>query len=177
MSESPTPNHTVGHSTSDIDELLCLLRTYEINAIADVRTLPASRRHPHFAREALSASLEKHGIAYRWFRELGGLRKPRPDSRHTALTHPSFRAYADHMETPQFDAAVRDLLAWAETRRVAILCAERLWWQCHRRLLADRLVTLGVPVIHILGPQRSEEHRASEFVRVDGEHLVYDALL
>lgn len=114
------------------------------------------------------------GIAYEWRRELGGWRKARPESRHTALRSPSFRGYADHMESEEFRAALRWLIETARSRRTAVMCAESLWWRCHRRMLADALVASGNAVLHIVARGKREPHRLHPAARIQGEGLVYD---
>lgn len=168
------PLFTIGHSNTDLETFLDLLRAHEVAALADVRSFPASRRHPHFARESLAATLPSHGIDYRWFPGLGGRRKPIPGSRHTGWQVAGFQAYADYMETPEFERALAELLEWARGRLTSVLCAERLWWQCHRRLVSDRLVTRGHPVRHILEKSKAEPHRVTEFARLEGDRLIYD---
>jgi len=166
---------TLGHSNVSLDDFVALAHAFDLAALADIRSLPASRRHPHFNREALERELPTRGIEYRWFRELGGLRKPRRDSPHVAWQVAGFRAYADYMETPEFEQGLAELLAWAGDRRAGYFCSERLWWQCHRRVLSDRLVTRGIEVRHILSPKKDEPHRLTEFARLDGDRLIYDA--
>jgi uncharacterized protein (DUF488 family) len=163
---------TIGHSTHSADAFIALLTAHAITGLADVRTIPRSRRHPHFNREALDARLQNEGIAYRHFAELGGLRKPRRDSPNGAWRNPAFRGYADHMQTPEFSRAVDDLLEFGGDRRVAVMCAEAVWWQCHRMLLSDALIARGIDVQHIM-PQRSrlaestvQEHRLTPFAQV-----------
>jgi uncharacterized protein (DUF488 family) len=166
--------YTLGHSTLALDAFLTLLDAHEIAGIADVRRYPGSRRHPHFAGEALAASLAKAGVAYAWMPELGGRRAPRPDSPHVAWRVEGFRAYADHMETPEFAAGLARLLDVAAERRTAVLCAEAVPWRCHRRLLADALVVRGVEVRHVMGPKAVDPHELTGFARVEGERLIYD---
>lgn len=166
--------HTIGHSTRPLDEFVSLLERHAIGAIADVRRFPASRRHPHFARDALAGALDRAGIAYAWFEALGGRRPARPDSPHVALRSASFRGYADHMESPEFQAALDALLAFARARRTALLCAEAVPWRCHRQLLADRLLAAGATVHHVLSPQAPRAHRLSPMARLEGERVVYD---
>lgn len=166
---------TVGHGRLEVDALVSLLRGAQIAVVADVRRYPGSRRHPHFAREALSASLEEAGVGYRWVADLGGRRSPAPDSRHTALRNAGFRAYADHMETAAFRAALDDVLAGAGRERTAILCAESVWWRCHRRLIADAAVLLdGFSVEHLFHDSRLRPHVPTPEVRTAGDRLVYD---
>ena len=167
---------TVGHSTKSADEFLALLEAHRIEQIADIRTVPKSGRHPQFNKDALDAFLVAHGRAYRHFPSLGGLRKPRRDSMNTAWRHPSFRGYADHMETPAFQDGVAALLEFA-TRPTAVMCAEAVWWQCHRQLLSDALVARGVTVRHILGLDAAKPHRLSEFARVVDGRVHYPGLL
>lgn len=171
----PSTLWTLGHSNVPLDEFVDLARAFDLAALADIRSFPASRRHPHFSRESLERELQARGLEYRWFRGLGGLRKPRAGSPHRAWQVAGFRAYADYMETPEFEAALADFLAWAGDRRVAYFCSERLWWQCHRRVLSDRLVTRGYEVLHILSPTKAEPHRLTEFARLEGDRLIYDA--
>src|SRR5687768_9756444 len=128
---------TIGHSTRSLSEFINALHSQQVEALADVRKLPGSRRYPHFDQAPLAAALHVEGISYQLFPGLGGRRKPRPESRNTAWRHPAFRGYADHMETPEFADAVKQLTALALERRTAIMCAEAVWWRCHRSLIAD----------------------------------------
>lgn len=169
--------YTIGHSTRSADEFLHLLQTHGIALVADVRTIPRSRRHPHFESTALARFLASHGLGYRHFPELGGLRKPRPDSRNTGWRHPSFRGYADYMETAPFESGLDELAGLAAARRTAVMCAEAVWWQCHRRLLADALLVRGIPVAHILSTDPPKPHELSEFARLEGGRLTYPGLL
>lgn len=173
---APLPVLTVGHSTRPLDELLALLAAHRIEALVDVRRFPGSRRHPQYSRDALAVSLAAAGIAYRHDPRLGGRRAPRPDSPHTAWRNPSFRAYADHMDTAEFRAALADLAAASTTRRTAVMCAEAVPWRCHRRLIADALTATGREVLHLLGPSRAEVHQLHEDAEVleDGR-LLYRA--
>ena len=176
---------TVGHSTRSAEEFLALLEAHGIEIVADIRRFPGSRRHPQFAREALAAALAEAGqgpcaqrgvgcIEYVWLPGLGGRRSRRKNSPHTAWRVPAFAGYADHMETPEFQDAVHELLALARRARTAILCAEALPHRCHRRLVSDWLVAHGVSVQHLLGPKRVEAHTLTPFARIDGDRLVYD---
>ena len=169
--------YTIGHSTRTAAAFVELLRIHQVGGLADVRTIPRSRRHPHFEREALSRILSEEGIEYCHVQELGGLRKPRPDSANTAWRHPSFRGYADSMASESFAQGMERLLEFARARPTAIMCAEAVWWQCHRRLLADALVVRGVPVSHILSGSSPEPHALSDFARVQGGSLTYPGLL
>jgi len=168
---------TIGHSTRSLDDFLALLRAHGVVQLADIRTVPKSRRHPHFARDALERSLPAAGVAYRHFPALGGLRRPRLDSRNSAWRHEGFRGYADHMETPEFDAAVDDLMGWGSGAPTAVMCAEAMWWQCHRRLLADALAARGVEVRHIMSAASAPPHEITEFARIEGERVSYPGLI
>jgi uncharacterized protein (DUF488 family) len=168
---------TIGHSTRTADQFLALLQAHGVTGIADVRAIPRSRRHPHFSRDSLAAFLEARGIAYEHFPALGGLRKPRPDSPNTGWRHPAFRAYADHMQSAEFRDALEALLAFARGCLAAVMCAESLWWQCHRQLIADVLVARGVDVRHIMSASSAPAHELTSFARVDGFEVLYPGLL
>ena len=158
---------TIGHSTRSGDDFVALLLTNEISGIADVRTIPRSKRHPHFAREALQNRLREEGIDYRHFAPLGGLRKPKADSTNTGWRNASFRGYADHMQSPDFAEAMDQLVEFGDRARIAIMCAEAVWWQCHRMLVSDALVARGVDVQHILGRSAVQPHRLTPFARIE----------
>lgn len=164
---------TIGHSTRGIEDFVAVLQVHGARAIADVRRYPASRRYPHFNREPLAERLGAAGIAYQWFPQLGGRRRPRPDSHNTGWRNPSFRGYADYMETPEFRAAVEQLEGMAAKDVTVIMCAEALWWRCHRALIADYLAARGAPVIHIIDAEHVQPHRYSERARVVGGVLTY----
>ena len=150
---------TIGHSTREIDVFISLLEENGIKLLADVRSLPGSKRYPQFNREALAESLNAHGIRYEHFAELGGRRKPKADSRNVAWRNASFRGYADYMETEQFHKGVERLLAVAgEAGPAAIMCAEAVWWRCHRALISDYLKARGIEVMHILDANKTEAH-------------------
>lgn len=173
---TPLPLLTAGHGTLAADDLLAVLAGAGVALVVDVRSFPGSRRHPQHGREAMSRWLADGGLAYRWAPDLGGRRSGRPDSPHVALRHPAFRAYADHMGTPGFRAALDDLLATAAGRPTAVLCSESVWWRCHRRLLADAAVLLGgADVRHLFHDGRQQEHPVTPGARRDGDHVVYDA--
>lgn len=169
--------YTIGHSTHTAEVFVGLLRAHGVAQVADVRTVPKSRRHPHFNGAALDTILRDHGITYRHFPALGGFRTPRPDSRNTAWTHPAFRGYADYMETDAFRSALTALLEFARDASTAIMCAESVWWRCHRRLLADALVVGGATVRHILSLAEPKPHELSEFARVEEGRVTYPGLL
>jgi uncharacterized protein (DUF488 family) len=166
---------TIGHGNRPAGEFLALLKQAGIECLVDVRAYPASRRHPHFAREALEQSLAQAGIRYVWEGPaLGGRRKPAHGSPNVALRNPQFRAYADHMMTEEFREAVDRLLAIGRAGRAAIMCAERLPWQCHRYLVSDYLESRAVRVIHLIGEASSREHRLNPVAREREGALVYD---
>jgi uncharacterized protein (DUF488 family) len=166
--------YTVGHSTLALDEFLRLVAGHGVEGVADVRRFPASRRHPHFAAEALAAALGTRGIRYDWLGELGGRRHVRPDSPHTGWRVAGFRGYADYMETAEFAGGLVRLLGLAGERPTAIMCAEAVPWRCHRQLVADALTVRGIEVRHILSPTSVDTHRLTAFARADGDRLVYD---
>ena len=170
------PVFTIGHSTRTSDELLALLAEHGIEVLVDVRRYPASRRHPQFSRDALAAALADAGVQYMHEPDLGGRREPRPASPHVAWRVAAFRGYADHLETPQAQAALERLIRLSGERRTVILCAEAVPWRCHRRLIADALVARGIEVRHILSPGRADPHEIDPNARVEegGRRLVYD---
>jgi uncharacterized protein (DUF488 family) len=174
----PPPLFTVGHSTRAGEELLALLAEHRVQLLVDVRRFPASRRHPQFAQGALAASLAAAGIAYRHEPDLGGRRAPVAGSPHTAWRVAAFRAYADHMESAPFQAALDRLLASSARQRTVVLCAEAVPWRCHRRLIADAATARGVAVLHILAPGRADPHQLDANARVTGSlphpRLIYD---
>jgi uncharacterized protein (DUF488 family) len=169
--------YTIGHSTRSIEDFIALLRTHGVTQLADVRTIPKSRRHPHFAREALSESLRAAGISYRHVPGLGGLRRPAPDSSNGGWRHAGFRGYADYMQTPAFAAALDDLIVWSNDGRTAVMCAEAVWWQCHRQLIADALVARGIESRHIMSEKAAASHELTSFARVDGRTVTYPGLV
>lgn len=164
---------TIGHSTRSLDEFVALLHAHGVSQLGDVRTVPKSRRHPHFAGDALAVSLPAVGIAYRHLPALGGLRKPRRDSTNSAWRHEGFRGYADYMESAAFGNALDDLMAWARASPTAVMCAEAVWWRCHRQLIADALVARGVTVQHIQTATSAPAHKLTEFAQVAGDRVSY----
>jgi len=165
---------SIGHGTRPIEELLATLTGAGIEALADVRSAPGSRRHPQFGQAALTASLAEVGIEYVHLRGLGGRRDAAPDSPHVALKVDAFRGYADHMASVEFTADYARLDALARENPTAFMCAETLWWRCHRRLLSDRLTVDGWDVVHLLAPGKSERHRLWDVARLVDGRLVYD---
>lgn len=166
---------TIGHGTRPIDEFIGILRAAGVVTLVDVRTFPGSRRHPQFGKDALRASLSDAGIAYMHLPGLGGRRDARPGSPHTALRVEAFRGYADHMATTEFQTDLGRLEQVAQATPTAYMCAETLWWRCHRRMLSDALVVRGWEVIHLLAPGKSEAHRLWDTARVIDGRIVYDA--
>ena len=164
---------TVGHSTRPLDEFLELLAAHEIELVVDVRRFPGSRRLPHYGGDALAAALGARGIAYCWLPALGGRRRPDPASPNLGWRHPAFRAYADHVDTEAFAEGLLELLVLAHGLRTALMCAEVLWWRCHRRIIADVLVSLGVPVVHIRSALAAESHRLGPPARLVDGRLTY----
>jgi uncharacterized protein (DUF488 family) len=164
---------TVGHSTHPLEAFVALVRAHGVTTIADVRKIPRSRRHPHFNVDTVPRALEAVGLGYVHLPGLGGLRRERPDSINRAWKNPSFRAYADYMQTDEFARELDGLIALATRQRVAIMCAEAVWWRCHRSLIADALVARGEPVLHILTPERAEPHVLREFARVAHGRVTY----
>jgi len=163
---------TIGHSTRAINEFIALLQDNEIKLLVDVRAWPGSKRYPQFNKEALTESLTAHGIRYEHFPELGGKRKSRPDSRNTAWRNASFRGYADYMETEQFQQGIQRVLdVAAEAEPTAIMCAEAVWWRCHRALISDFLKARGIEVVHILDANKTDPHPFTS-----AAHLVDGAL-
>ena len=169
------PVCTIGHSTRPFDDFVALLRGHGVAAIADVRRFPGSRRQPQYGRDALAAALAAQGIGYLWLPELGGRRRARPDSPNTGWRHEAFRGYADHMASDEFRRGYDRLVAFCALQPTAIMCAEALWWRCHRALIADALTADGVAVRHILGPGKSAAHVQRVPARWVEGHLVYAA--
>jgi uncharacterized protein (DUF488 family) len=157
---------SVGHSTHPLDQFVALLAAHDIALLADIRTVPKSRRHPHFHTDALSRQLPARGIAYQHLARLGGWRRPADDSPNRAWRNMSFRGYADYAMTQEFADGLNELLTLAAARRTAMMCSEALWWRCHRRLVADRLVAEGSEVWHIGSDGRASEHVMAPFALV-----------
>jgi uncharacterized protein (DUF488 family) len=170
------PVLTVGHSNRTLEDFVAILKAHGVERLVDVRRHPGSRRHPHFARKALEQGLSAANISYVHEPDLGGRRKPHPDSAHTAWENEQFRGYADHMATSEFRAALHRACAWAEQQCVCVMCAEAHFSRCHRRLLADAIVVAGHPVVHVLDAQRIESHVLHPALRIapDGR-LLYPA--
>lgn len=166
---------TIGHSTREWDTFVAMLREAQIEALADVRRYPGSRRHPQFAADAMARSLPRVGIEFVPIPYLGGRRSPRKDSPNTAWRNLYFRGYADYMGTSEYLAARDRLAALARRKRTAMMCAEAMWWQCHRSLIADDFKAQGWTVIHLMQPGRGQEHPYTGAARIVGGKLDYSA--
>lgn len=169
---------TVGHSNHPIERFRAILKQTGIEMLADIRRFPGSRKHPHFHGDALASALIQHGIAYHWIEALGG-RRPKvrneAQSQNSGLRNQSFRNYADYMATPQFRAGLEELMTLAQERRTAMMCAEGLFWQCHRRLVSDYLVAAGADVQHIFPNGTTKPHVMTSGVRVAEGGVTYPA--
>ncbi len=161
---------TIGHSTRSLDELVELLHHHRVALLVDVRSVPASRRMPHFARASLEGSLPARGIEYLHMPELGGLRKPKPDSINMGWRNVSFRGYADYMQTDEFSQAIERLMTLPTG---AIMCAEAVPWRCHRSLISDALTLRGWAVAHITGTAKPSSHSLTPFARVGNGRISY----
>jgi uncharacterized protein (DUF488 family) len=157
---------TVGHSTRPLTEFLELLAAYRIELVADVRRFPGSRSQPQYQQQALESALHQAGVGYIWLPDLGGRRQPLPDTPNTTWRHRAFRGYADHLAGEEFAAGLFELLTVAWGLRTALMCAEILWWRCHRRMIADVLVSLGARVIHIMDGETAQTHRLNAPARL-----------
>jgi len=174
-SSDPVRVWTVGHSTRELEEFVALLRVPVggIETLADVRTVPRSRRVPQFNRQSLAQELPQRAIEYLHLPELGGFRHTTAASQNTGWHNESFRGFADYMQTHDFDDALAGLIEVAARRRTAITCSEAVPWRCHRSLIADALVARGIPVTHLLGRGRTQEHTMTSFARVEGARVTY----
>lgn len=166
--------YTIGHSTRSLEELIAALRAHQIQTLVDIRAFPMSRRLPQFNRDSLEQSLPAAGIRYVWMKALGGYRKQvLEESPHIALRNQSFRNYADYMLTPEFEQAVSELIALAEHSRTAYMCAERLYFRCHRMLVSDWLVAHGHEVLHIDDTGPAKPHTLLAEARMIEGRLLY----
>ena len=167
--------YTIGHGNRPLEELTDLLQKFDIGCLIDVRAFPGSRRHPHFGRAELERSLPAAGVGYVWEgARLGGRRKPLPHSPHVALRNASFRAYADHMESAEFRAGVEHVVALAQDADVAVMCAERLPWQCHRYMISDYIAAQGIEVRHVIDAATPKAHALRAEARLADGALIYD---
>lgn len=167
---------TIGHSTRALEDFIQLLRSSAIADLVDVRSYPGSRKYPQFNQSQLNRALADSGIGYHHLSKLGGRRKPLPDSRNTAWRNASFRAYADYMESEEFQKGINQLIELASKGRTAIMCAEAVWWRCHRGLIADYLKARGLEVIHIVNGSRLEPHPYTAAARIVEGRLSYAGL-
>jgi uncharacterized protein (DUF488 family) len=166
--------YTIGHSTRSFEELIAALRAHQIETLVDIRSFPVSRRLPHFNRESLETMLPSSGIRYLWMKALGGYRKKiRNDSPNTGLRSANFRNYADHMLTTEFETAIAELIRVADQSRTAYMCAERVWFHCHRMLVSDWLVAHGHTVLHIDATGPARLHRLTPEARLVNNQVLY----
>jgi uncharacterized protein (DUF488 family) len=165
---------TIGHSTRPLDAFLQLLSHYRVEAVADVRRFPGSRRHPQYSSATLRTALAEHEIAYQWLAALGGRRRPRSDSPNTAWRNAAFRGYADHIGSAEFGDGLATLLEFSARQRTTLLCAEAMWWRCHRALIADVLCVRGIQVVHILDAKHAVVHPYTSAARIVRGQLSYE---
>lgn len=175
MPKAPPTLFTIGHSTRTLEEFTAILKAHGIAVLADVRTVPRSRRVPQFNAETLGGKLASSGIEYLPLPALGGLRKAKPDSGNMAWRNASFRGYADYMQTPAFAAGLEQLIQVALAKPTAIMCAEAVPWRCHRSLIADALIAQGWQVIDLMGENSKKAHKLSSFAKVEGTRVTYPA--
>jgi uncharacterized protein (DUF488 family) len=168
---------TIGHSTHAIEEFIAALGSFDIGMVVDVRSFPGSRRYPQFNKENLRAALAEATVGYLHFPELGGRRRAKPDSLNMAWRNEMFRGYADYMETNDFREGVARLMKVADAQRTAIMCAEAVWWRCHRSLISDYLKAKGIDVTHIMGIGKSESHPFTTAARIVDGRLSYRGIL
>ncbi|MGA3241174.1 MAG: DUF488 domain-containing protein [Bryobacteraceae bacterium] len=166
---------TIGHSNRPLEELIGMLQAHRVDLLVDVRTVPKSRYNPQFNTDSLPAPLRAAGIEYLHMPGLGGLRHARKDSINTGWRNDSFRGYADYMQTPEFDAALAELLRVSEGREAAVMCAEAVPWRCHRSMIADALTARGVAVEHIMSAAKRSPHKTTGFAHVEGTRVTYPA--
>ncbi|MDT0294222.1 DUF488 domain-containing protein [Mesonia ostreae] len=166
--------YTIGHSTHSLKEFLAMLTSVGVEVVADVRSLPGSRKFPQYNQDALADSLRKHTIEYTYFEDLGGRRKTTPDSKNKVWRNESFRGYADYMETDSFKAELKKLEEVASSKKVAVMCAEAVWWRCHRSMIADILKAESWEILHIMGKNKTTEHPYTQPAKVTKGKLTYE---
>jgi uncharacterized protein (DUF488 family) len=169
----PNTIYTIGHSTHSLEEFLNMLQSFDIKILADIRSLPGSRKYPQFNKEDLKISLENTGIQYLHMADLGGRRKVKKDSKNNRWNNDSFRGYADYMETEEFKTAVIKLEDIAIKKPTAYMCSEAVWWRCHRSMVSDYLKAKGWMVLHIMGIQKFQEHRYTSPAIIVDENVLY----
>jgi uncharacterized protein (DUF488 family) len=174
MPEAKNTIFTIGHSTHSIEVFIAMLQSFGIKFLADIRSFPGSRKYPHFNKPALQASLAHAGIQYVHFPDLGGRRKPTPDSVNTAWRNAAFKGYADYMETTEFKTAIEQLQAQARKQPAAYMCSEAVWWRCHRSLVSDYIKVNGWKVMHIMAQGKAQEHPYTSAAREEQGRLFYD---
>ncbi len=165
--------YTIGHSTRSLAEFLDILQSYGIKILADIRSLPGSRKFPQFDKENLKISLEETGIQYIHMADLGGRRKVKKDSKNTRWNNDSFRGYADYMETEEFECAIVKLENIALEQPTAYMCSEAVWWRCHRSMVSDYLTAKGWMVLHIMATGKAQEHKYTAPARIVDGHVLY----
>jgi uncharacterized protein (DUF488 family) len=173
QSKIPATIWTIGHSTRPFEEFRGLLAGAGIKVIADVRSFPGSRKYPQYGKEVLAETLATHSIGYHWLQALGGRRRVSPDSPNTAWRNASFRGYADYMSSTEFECGLAQLLDVASKARIAMMCAEAVWWRCHRSMIADALCVRGIEVVHILDAKHSMVHPMTAPARIARGELTY----
>lgn len=165
---------TIGHSTRTLEELVEMLRSFQIEIVVDIRSFPGSRKFPQFNKENLEISLPENGIEYVHLKKLGGRRKINRDSKNTTWRHLAFRSYADYMETADFQEGITELEKIAEKQRAAYMCSEAVWWRCHRSMVSDYLKAAGWKVMHIMATGKEEEHPYTSPARIVNGTLTYE---
>ncbi|HET6246014.1 MAG: DUF488 domain-containing protein [Bacteroidetes bacterium] len=165
---------TIGHSTRSMEEFLSLLKSINIELVADIRSYPGSSRYPHFNKKSLEISLPENTIGYIHFKNLGGRRKPAPDSINTAWRNAAFRGYADYMQTNSFEEEIKELEKIALKTNTAYMCSEAVWWRCHRALVSDYLKVKGWKVMHIMALDKEDEHPFTSAARISNGKLSYE---
>ena len=164
---------TIGHSTREIAEFLQMLKNFKIKCLVDVRRFPSSRKFPVYNQDSLQQTLLDHGVEYIHLEALGGRRAAKKDSPNSAWKHPSFRGYADYMETPEFCTAVKELEKIALEKTTAIMCSEAVFWRCHRSMISDFLKSEGFKVFHIMSLTKLTEHPYTAPAHIQDGHLTY----
>lgn len=164
---------TIGHSSRTLEEFTAMLKSFSIKQLVDVRSLPGSNKFPHFNQDELAASLNKIGIGYYHFKNLGGRRRPAKDSTNTVWHNKSFRAYADYMETTEFKKSMGALEKLARGKPTAIMCSEAVWWRCHRAMISDKLKSEEWKVWHIMAPEKETEHPYTQPAEIVHGRLQY----
>lgn len=164
---------TIGHSNRSIGEFIEILNSYRLRLVVDVRTIPKSRHNPQFGQGRLKAALARRGIEYQHMPGLGGLRRAKKDSKNDAWRNPSFRGYADYMQTDEFQKNLKSLISKSKRKRLVIMCAEAVPWRCHRSLIADALLAHGCPAEDILSRTNHRPHKLTPFARKRGQTVTY----